>query len=231
MSSNKVQDLFKDVPSTYERINHLLTFGMDIILRRAAVKEAVKQKGTHWLDVCSGTGETAVYLQKKAPEETQVFVADFSVPMMEAARSKKDAAPISFSAADVGALPYGDDTFDLITISFATRNINTSKKDFLNRLSEIRRVLKPGGIFVNVETSQPKNPLFRKLFHVYIRLVVQQIGGRISGSKAAYAYLAHTIPRFYNARELADLLRESGFNEVDFKKKLFGIAAIHFSRI
>jgi ubiquinone/menaquinone biosynthesis C-methylase UbiE len=80
---------------------------------------------------------------------------------------------------------------------------------------------------VNVETSQPPSPLIRKCFHTYIRLFVKAIGSRVSGSGTAYAYLARTIPRFYSAEELADIMREAGFGKVTFRRCLFGVVAIH----
>ena len=112
-------------------------------------------------------------------------------------------------------------------MSFAARNINLSREILVQSFAEYYRVLKPGGQFVNVETSQPSVRLIRKCFHTYIKLSVKVIGGRISKSKDAYTYLATTIPRFYPAEELADIMRQAGFEKVTFQKYLFGAVAIH----
>ena len=120
-----------------------------------------------------------------------------------------------------------DDTFDLITISFATRNINLSEKTLIQTLKEFHRVLKVGGHFVNLETSQPSSPLVRRVFHAYVRLLVAPIGRGVSGSRSAYAYLAHTVPRFYLAEELARILVRAGFRDVRIRRLALGVAAIH----
>ena len=222
-----VQSVFSEVPPTYELVNHVLTLGLDIIWRRRAARIAAAAPGGQWIDMCTGTGETAVYLSRLAPKGTKVYAVDFSGPMMEKAAEKPQAKQIHFVASDIKALPFPDESFDLVTISFATRNINLSKEILIQSFAEFYRVLKPGGRFVNLETSQPSSSLVRRLFHLYIKLFVKLIGGRISGSRAAYAYLAKTIPRFYPPQELADILRRAGFQDVTFQKLMFGAAAIH----
>ena len=140
---------------------------------------------------------------------------------------KQKTKRIVFTLADAMALPFRDKTFDLVTISFATRNINVSRKALYQCLSEFYRILKPGGQFVNLETSQPAPRLIRKLFHLYVRVVVRHVGHMISGSKNAYAYLSNTIQRFHNAGEFADIIRQAGFAKVSIYPMMFGIVAIH----
>ena len=222
-----IQKIFSEASSTYEFINHILTWGLDIRWRRKAVEMAVVEGGTRWMDICSGTGETAAYLARYAKNETTIVSADFTFDMLHEATKKPEAERIVFTLADAGNLPFQDNTFDLITISFATRNINVNRDALIQCLSEFHRVLKPGGRLINVETSQPASALIRKLFHLYIRLAVSPIGSRISGSKAAYAYLSHTIPRFYNAVEFSSIIHQAGFTAVEFHNMMFGIAAIH----
>lgn len=222
-----IRKIFSEVPDTYELVNHILTFGMDILWRKKAAKIAVEGNGSMWLDVCSGTGEMAVYLKRLAPKETKVYACDFSFPMIQKAMQKKEASEITFIVSDINALTFPDNTFDLVTISFAVRNINLDREKFLQALKEINRILKPGGRFVAVETSQPKSEIIKKMFHVYIRLAVKPIGQLISGSKSAYTYLSSTIPRFYPAEEFAEIIKQAGFGEVTFKRLLFGVTAIH----
>ncbi len=222
-----IQNMFAEVPATYELVNHVLTFGLDIIWRRKAARIAAKAGGAQWVDMCTGTGEMAVYLSRLAPEGTEIYAVDFCESMMDKARRKPHAESIHFVAADITALPFEDETFDLVTMSFATRNINVSKEKLIQSFSEYYRVLKPGGRFVNLETSRPPFWPIRKGFDLHIKLFVAQIGGRISGCPTAYAYLAKTIGRFYTAEALAGIMQQAGFDEVTFKRLLFGAAAIH----
>jgi demethylmenaquinone methyltransferase/2-methoxy-6-polyprenyl-1,4-benzoquinol methylase len=222
-----IKKIFSEVSQTYELVNHILTLGMDILWRRKAAKTAVAGDGEMWMDICSGTGEMASYLRRLAPEKTKVFAIDFSFPMIRKALEKKESSRITFILSDINTLPFPDNTFDLVIISFAVRNINLNRDKFLESLKEIHRVLKPGGRFVSVETSQPESKIIRKFFHLYIRLVVKSVGQIISGSKSAYTCLSQTIPRFYPAEEFAEIIREAGFSEVAFKRLLFGASAIH----
>jgi len=224
-----IQKIFAEVPKTYELVNHVLTFGLDIIWRKKAVKNAIRQGGTHWLDVCTGTGETANYLVDYANSDTKVYTVDFSLPMLTQAVKKPSGPRIRFTLADIQHLPFPENTFDLITLSFATRNINTSRAALKNSFWEFHRILKPGGLFVNLETSQPKSVIIRKLFHLFIKIFVKPVGSFISGSKAGYIYLSNTIPRFYQAEDLAVILESAGFQSITFQKLLCGAAAIHKS--
>jgi demethylmenaquinone methyltransferase / 2-methoxy-6-polyprenyl-1,4-benzoquinol methylase len=222
-----IRKIFSEVPHSYELVNHILTLGLDIFWRRKAAKIAATGGGGMWMDICSGTGEMTFYLSRLAPERTQVFVVDFALPMVEHALKKKDAHKIFFILSDINALPFPDKTFDLVTISFATRNINLNREGLLQSLQEIKRILKSKGRFVSLETSQPSSSLIRKLFHIYVRLAIKPIGQIISSSKSAYTYLSFTIPRFYSAEEFAEILLQAGFAQVTFKRELFGVAAVH----
>jgi demethylmenaquinone methyltransferase/2-methoxy-6-polyprenyl-1,4-benzoquinol methylase len=227
--SKGVQRIFSKVSHTYELINHLLTFGLDVLWRRRASLIAAKNGGAKWLDVCSGTGETAAYLQKQADGGASVVTADFSLPMTRVAAKKHEAKQIAMTLADAKQLPYPDNTFDLVIISFATRNINTNRAGLMEYLREFRRVLQPGGRFVNLETSQPQSRLVRWLFHLYIRMTVKSLGSLISGSNSGYAYLSYTVPRFYSADQFARILSEAGFRSTGFERMTLGLAAIHWA--
>ncbi|MHA2386755.1 MAG: ubiquinone/menaquinone biosynthesis methyltransferase [Candidatus Thorarchaeota archaeon] len=227
--SKGVQRIFSQVSHTYELVNHLLTFGLDVFWRRKASRIAARDGGERWLDVCSGTGETAAYLQKHANGGISVITADFSLPMTRVASQKHEAKQITMTLADAKQLPYPDNTFDLVIISFATRNINKTRESLLEYLREFRRVLKPGGRFINLETSQPQSRFIRWLFHLYIRLTVKPLGSFISGSKSGYAYLSYTVPRFYSADEFVQILHEAGFRGAGFQHMTLGLAAIHWA--
>jgi demethylmenaquinone methyltransferase/2-methoxy-6-polyprenyl-1,4-benzoquinol methylase len=222
-----IKRLFSEVADNYELVNHVLTLGLDIIWRRKAAFEASKAGGFHWLDVCSGTGEMAQNLSRLAGKSVRIVAVDFCFPMMAKALEKSYVHPIFFAQAEAKSLPFPDQTFDLVTISFATRNINPRRDIFIDHLKEFWRVLRPGGRFVNLETSQPSVKIFRRLLHSYVRLVVKPVGFFFTGSKAGYSYLTSTIPRFYPPDKFSFILNQAGFRHVFFRPLLFGVSAIH----
>ena len=225
--SNRLKELFTEVAPTYERANHVLTFGLDRLWRRRAAMQAASTGGRLWLDVCSGSGDMARALLRRASPGTRVVAADFCLPMLEQAIGlDKRLQPLAV-AADVSRLPFPECQFDLVTISFGTRNINLSRAVLVETFREFRRVLRPGGVFVNVETSQPRPRIVRALFHAYVKAAVKPVGTRISGSLPGYAYLASTIPKFYDPEDLAGLLSEAGFTGISWKRLFWGAAAIH----
>jgi demethylmenaquinone methyltransferase/2-methoxy-6-polyprenyl-1,4-benzoquinol methylase len=227
-TASAVQRTFSSsVSRTYELVNHIITFGQDTLWRRRAAKIAASLGGTRWVDMCTGTGEMAAYLRRRAPEGTTIYAVDFSHPMMAEAVAKPEAKDINFIVSDVKSLPFPDASLDLITISFATRNINLSEDILTQTFREFHRVLKPGGHFVNLETSQPASRIIRWLFHFFIKLIVKPVGSRISGSDGGYAYLSHTIPRFYPPEMLSSIMNQAGFENVTFRRMLLGAAAIH----
>lgn len=222
-----VRAIFAEVPRTYELANHILTGGFDILWRSRAAKVASAAGGARWLDVCTGTGEMALALSRRARGKTAVFAADFSLPMMKRALARPGGGRATFLAAASTALPFADGSFDLVTISFATRNLNTSREALLASLREFRRVLRWEGVFVNLETSQPPSRIVMGVFHGHARHIVRRLGRIISGSRTGYAYLSHTLPRFYGADELAGIIREAGFSRVEYHRMTFGVVAIH----
>jgi demethylmenaquinone methyltransferase/2-methoxy-6-polyprenyl-1,4-benzoquinol methylase len=227
MKGKGVQHIFSKVPETYEWVNHVLTCGLDIIWRKQAVRLATKGGGRRWIDLCTGTGETASYLCRKAKNKPSVYATDFSMPMLKKATEKSESRNIRFLISDIRRLPFSDNTFDLMTISFATRNINLSRDILLKTFEELHRVLNPGGLLVNLETSQPSSVWIRTAFHGFVKRFVIPLGSRISGSQAGYTYLARTIPRFYPAETLAHIMQQAGFKDVRFKKRMFGVVATH----
>ena len=222
-----IKIIYSEVAPTYELINHVMTFGLDIYWRKKTGKLAEKKGGHLWLDICSGTGEMIKHLSKKSNPHRWITAVDASLSMLLLAKKKKTGKNILFSRADAEKPPFTDDTFDLIISGFAARNLNFNQEVFLSYLREFRRILKPGGMFLNLETSQPEVTWVKKFFHGYVKAVVKPLGYMISGSKAGYAYLSHTIPRFYTAEKLSSLLNQAEFRDVDYKSLLLGIAAIH----
>jgi demethylmenaquinone methyltransferase/2-methoxy-6-polyprenyl-1,4-benzoquinol methylase len=224
-----VQKLYTEVAETYESINHILTFGLDILWRNKASREITRTEGQYWLDVCSGTGEMTRNLSQRADASTKIYSVDFSFPMLSRAKKKNFKHHVNFTIADVAHLPFPDETFDLVSISFSMRNLNLNRNELLAHLREFYRILKPGGQFLNLETSQPSSKFLRKTFHFYIRKVVRPIGSFLSGSKAGYGYLAYTVPRFYPPEEFSSLILEAGFRRAKHRSAFLRFAAIHLA--
>ncbi len=222
-----IQKIFSEASRTYDLVNRVLTLGLDTFWRKRTARIVAQWGGKMWLDVCSGTAQMAVSLSKSAKENTTVVALDFCFPMLGQAISKAKKNKIHLCIADAGKLPFSDNAFDLVTISFATRNLNINRDILIHNFREFYRIIKPGGRFVNLETSQPVSIFLRRLFHFYVRLLVKPVGYLLSGSKAAYAYLSYTIPRFFSAQELSEIIYRAGFRKVSFDYMNFGIAAIH----
>ncbi len=183
------------------------------------------------MDLCCGTGDLSMWLARLALTGTEIIGLDYSLPMLARAKEKAKRFPlhtnVNFIHGDVGDLPFPDGYFDSIGISFAFRNLTYKNPKTQRYLAEVVRVLKPGGEFVIVESSQPPNSLIRKLVHIYLRLFVYRVGSWISKNRPAYKYLSESARHFYTAGELADLLMNAGFKQVTAKRLLFGAAAIH----
>jgi demethylmenaquinone methyltransferase / 2-methoxy-6-polyprenyl-1,4-benzoquinol methylase len=225
-----LREIFSGLAATYERVNHALTLGFDISWRRRAARAAARDGGALWLDVCSGTGDMARQLGRRAAPSTRIVALDFCRPMLDlsAARPRTE-GPLEFVLADAARLPFPGGAFDLITVAFATRNLNLSRAALSATFGEFHRALKPGGRYVNLETSQPRFRVVRFFFRAYVRIFVRAVGRRLSGTEPGYAYLSASIPEFYPPEELAGILREAGFSRVAFRRLMFGAAAIHIA--
>ncbi len=225
--------MFSEVPPRYDFINSIITWNMDKRWRRLAAKECLKSRPGKILDLCCGTGDLAITIARLADYRLELRGLDFSQPMLEIAEHKANlsggTAKIQFFQGDASKLPFPNTYFDCIGISFAFRNLTYKNPLVQSHLSEIVRVLKPGGRFVIVESSQPSSRLVRGIFHFYLRQVVSRAGNWISGNKGAYHYLAESASRYYSPPELKELLIHSGFKEVAYRPLFFGAAGIHIA--
>ena len=218
--------IFDAIAPRYELINHLLTLGLDLPWRRRAARLAAEAGGLRWLDVCAGTGEMAWELRLAGGLSPQLLALDASLPMLQAGAARCAAANVTRLAAAVTALPIPDATIDLVTMSFAARNVSLRPRGLEAALREFHRVLAPGGRFVNLETSQPRNRLVRWVLRSYASLALEKLGRLFSGTRS-YVYLAGTIPTFPGAEALAATMLDAGFNEATFRRLTFGVVAIH----
>ena len=223
--------IFTAVPGRYDLVNRVFTWGLDERWRRRTARTCLSTAPGKVLDLCCGTGDLAVWLARLAPAGTEVVGLDYSLPMLQRAREKAGRFSLenslTFVHGDVNDLPFRDGYFDAIGISFAFRNLTYKNPRTERYLQEVVRVLKPGGAFIIVESSQPPNRIIRALAHAYERWFVYRVGYWITKYRPAYKYLAESAQKFYTAEELGDLLVRAGFSSVKVQRLLFGAAAVH----
>jgi demethylmenaquinone methyltransferase/2-methoxy-6-polyprenyl-1,4-benzoquinol methylase len=221
-----VRAMFGRVAHRYDLANHLLSFNIDRYWRAHTVKQVrdiLLRPDARVLDICCGTGDLALSLEAHC--RGMVFASDFCHPMLVSARRKitRRRARTGLFEADALNLPVRNGSLDLITVAFGFRNL----ANYSAGLAEMRRVLRPGGKVAILEFSRPPNPIFRELYNFYSRRVLPWIGGALSGSREAYAYLPESVRKFPSAEELADEMTRAGFREVRFEYLTFGITALH----
>jgi demethylmenaquinone methyltransferase/2-methoxy-6-polyprenyl-1,4-benzoquinol methylase len=221
--------MFVAVPPRYDIVNHVVTLGLDTRWRRLAACEVLSGMPGTFLDIGCGTGDLALAAASMSTMNTSIAGLDYSQPMLDRAviKAAKRAAAVSFIRGDVAALPFPNGSLDGVGISFAFRNLTYRNPLTKQYLAEVLRVLRPGGRFIIVESSQPPNRVFRWLFQRYVRWFVRPAGIAVSGNPGAYRYLAESVARFYTADEVVSLLMNSGFNRAGYKRLFFGAAAVH----
>ncbi len=224
-----VRDMFSGIAGKYDLLNHVLSLNIDKRWRRSVrerLSDILGDQSAVVLDVACGTGDLSLELKRNA--NARVIGSDFCHPMLAIAKVKTDeaSAAIPYIEGDAMRLPFADSIFDAVTIAFGLRNLS----NFADGLSELARVLKPGGKLVVLEFSSPVVPGFRGLFNFYFTKILPRIGGVVSGSKGAYEYLPDSVSKFPDQKGLAELMRSSGFRSVEFTNLTGGIAAIHTGR-
>ncbi len=194
---------FDKIARDYDRMNHLMTLGLDRCWRRKAVKDL----DGYVLDVACGTGDMVVELQKHG---CNVIGVDLSEEMLAIAKVKAPTA--TYMIADAEHLPFEDATFDAVTCAFGVRNFVHLEQG----LNEMLRVLKPGGRMVILELATPDNPLVRPFYNLYTRHIIPWLGSNIAGSREAYTYLPASIERFPKGRTFADKIQHSKVHKFTF---------------
>jgi demethylmenaquinone methyltransferase/2-methoxy-6-polyprenyl-1,4-benzoquinol methylase len=224
--ARRVREMFAGIAGRYDLLNHLLSGNTDKRWRRLVAKRLqpmLSLEGARALDVACGTGDLALALAEK----TGAFVVgtDFCRPMLEiaAGKARTNVMEIPFVEGDALKLPFADQSFNAVSIAFGLRNLSSVE----DGLKELWRVLKPAGRAAILEFSRPVVPGFRALFQFYFTRVLPKLGGMISGSPGAYEYLPDSVSRFPDQKLLAALMREAGFDEVEYQNLTGGIAALH----
>ena len=231
--SKPLHSMFTTVPHRYDLVNTIITWGLDKGWRARAARECLKSQPVELLDLCCGTGDLVITIARLAEHDMELTGVDYSQPMLDIARQKAELLTrgkrISFVPGDAAELPFPDGHFDCVGISFAFRNLTYKNPLVQRHLNEVLRVLKAGGRFVVVESSQPKSRLIRGLFHLYMRWFTFRIGYLLSGNRQAYHYLAESAARFFPPEEVKDMLLRTGFRQVSDQPLFLGAAGIHIA--
>jgi demethylmenaquinone methyltransferase/2-methoxy-6-polyprenyl-1,4-benzoquinol methylase len=225
-TARAVRQMFAAVAPRYDFLNHLLSLGRDLAWRRAAAKalrEALAQPGSLAVDVCCGTGDLAMALARCSAGK--VIGTDFCRPMLLRAREKgrRASRPLFFLEADTLALPFRDDSLDVVSVAFGFRNL----ADYNAGLREMYRVLKSGGTVAILEFSRVRWPVFGPLFRFYFHQILPRLGTWISGVRGPYQYLPDSVAQFPDQESLAAALTAAGFVNVRYRNFTGGVAALH----
>lgn len=218
---SRVSGMFDEVAAGYDRTNTVLSLGNDRLWRIATTRAIAPRPGQRILDLAAGTGASSVSLARSGAE---VVAGDFSPGMIaEGRRRHGDVPNLSFAAADAMDLPFEDDTFDAVTISFGLRNVNDPKK----ALAEMLRVTAPGGRLVICEFSHPQNAAFAALYRFYNDRVLPVVARTVSTNADAYDYLNESIRDWPDQVTLSSWIRDAGWTGVAHRDLTFGIVALH----
>jgi len=213
-----IRSVFSRVAPRYDLMNDLMSMGIHRYWKRIMCKTAEQSMPGVILDLAGGTGDVALAL---AGQQRQVTVCDPSLEMMQTGRTRGH-TPVNWLAGSAGNLPLEDACVDLVTIAFGIRNVTRIEQ----ALSEIYRVLKPGGRLLCLEFSRPATWL-RPFYNTYSRLVIPRLGAWVSGNPDAYHYLIDSIRVFPAQQQLAGLFEQAGFEQVCYRNLSFGIACLH----
>ena len=226
-SKEKIEGMFDNIAKDYDSLNHIMSLSIDKIWRRKAIKRIKDACETpRVLDVACGTGDFSIAIAK-AVKKGEVIGVDISKEMLEVMRQKvlknKLESIISQEVGDGEALRFPEGSFDRVVNAFGIRNFEDRDKG----LREALRVLKPGGRLVILELSRPQNKIIRWFYDLYFLHILPIIGGKVSGDKAAYAYLPASVKAFPGKKEFTDELRRAGFVNITHRAFTFGICRMY----
>jgi demethylmenaquinone methyltransferase / 2-methoxy-6-polyprenyl-1,4-benzoquinol methylase len=221
----QVEQMFDKISGNYDGLNRVISFGIDVKWRKKVIILVAATAPRAVLDIATGTGDLAISMANTSAK--RIVGLDISEGMLAVGRKKIAAKNLSdkieMVQADSEALPFEDNTFDAITVAFGVRNFENLEKG----LAEIYRVLKPGGIFVVLETSVPTRFPFRQGYYFHTKVLLPIIGKLFSQDKVAYSYLSESAASFPYGERFNNILRKIGFTNVEDKPQTFGVATIY----
>jgi demethylmenaquinone methyltransferase/2-methoxy-6-polyprenyl-1,4-benzoquinol methylase len=221
----QVTKMFDAISKEYDGLNRVISFGIDVKWRNNVVELVAKTQPETILDIATGTGDLAISLVKTKAKN--IIGLDISEGMLAVGREKVTKHnlndTISMVIGDSEDLSFDDNSFDAVTVAFGVRNFETLEKG----LSEIYRVLKPNGIFVILETSIPTKTPYKQGYKFYTKFILPTIGKLFSKDQSAYSYLCESASVFPFGEDLNNILRKTGFTNVENKPQTFGVATIY----
>ncbi len=222
----QVKQMFDHIAPAYDRLNHLLSLGIDKGWRKKAIATLRPYQPKTMMDVATGTGDFAL-LAAKELKPHRLIGTDISEGMIAIGKEKIQRAgmeeTISFACEDCSHLSFEDNLFDAITVAFGVRNF----ADLDEGLREMHRVLRPNGRLVILELTAPDHFPMKQLFTIYSSVIIPTLGKLLSKDNKAYHYLPQTIQAFPQGEVMKDILQKAGFSDVNFKRLTFGICTLY----
>lgn len=227
--SEQVREMFDAIAPAYDFMNRAMTFGIDRLWRRRAVRLMRDVDHEKVLDIATGTGDLAI-LMADILDGADITGVDLSEGMIEVGRRKVAERGLSerirFAAADCLNLPFADDSFDCITCAYGVRNFENLAAGY----AEMERVLRPGGLLVIVELSTPPSPLVRPLYNLYTRHLIPAVGRMVSKDTRAYSYLPESIAAVPQREEMCEIMRGAGLTDCRYIPLTFGTCTIYTAK-
>lgn len=224
----QVAQMFDSIAPDYDKLNKALSIGIDGYWRREAIKTLRKYRPQHILDIATGTGDFAL-LAHRILHPKRIVGIDISEGMMQVGREKVRQKGwqkiITFDKQDSSALAFPDNCFDAATAAFGVRNFENIDQSF----REVLRVLKPGGVFLFIELSTPQQTPMKQLYTVYTRYAMPAIAGALATEQRAYRYLPESIAAFPQGREMMEILKKNGFENIRLRRFTLGIATMYLA--
>ncbi len=222
-----VKGVFRAVASNYDVMNDAMSMGVHRAWKWFAVAQSGVQAGDKVLDLAAGSGDLSLKFAKKVGEEGQVIVTDINEAMLEEGRKRLTdqgiAGNVNYCLVNAEQLPFDDNSFDCISISFGLRNVTHKEV----ALESMFRCLKPGGRVIILEFSQPTNETFRKVYDAYSFNVIPKLGELISNDRDSYQYLVESIRKHPPQEELKQMMLDAGFDRVRYHNLTGGVVALH----
>lgn len=217
--------MFDEISGRYDFLNHFLSFGIDHWWRRKFVRILAKQRPGLILDVATGTGDLAIAMAALGPEKiTGIDISDQMLAIgVTKVRKRRLTEMISFESGDAEAIPFADESFDAVTVAFGVRNFENLEKG----LSEMKRILKPGGTMQILEFSHPGSTPFRQIYGLYSRFIIPFFGKIVSKNDQAYSYLPESVAAFPSGQDFIQIMEKTGMKNNSYLPLTFGISTIY----
>jgi demethylmenaquinone methyltransferase/2-methoxy-6-polyprenyl-1,4-benzoquinol methylase len=221
----QVEEMFDSISHRYDLLNHLLSVNIDKLWRKKAIKLLAPHHPEKILDIATGTADFAIAATRLNPQK--ITGIDLSEGMLKKGRQKIEKKGLSGSIellkADSEALPFDNATFDAAVVGFGVRNFENLEKG----LTEIHRVLKPGGVFIVLEFSRPRKAFFKQMYFFYFNNILPMLGRLVSKDNSAYTYLPESVHEFPDGDDFVFILEKIGYHKCSWHPQTFGIASIY----